>query len=65
VQTYQRIPKLCDELIEKGGGKWVLARGAGDAGKGNLFQTFDDFETGLWDVLVKVGRHALVLSAYN
>ncbi|KAJ7292600.1 fatty acid hydroxylase [Mycena rebaudengoi] len=51
--TFQKIPILCDELLEKHGGSRVVPRGSGDAGSGNFFQTFDDFEANLWATLSK------------
>ncbi|KAF7973316.1 hypothetical protein HWV62_15559 [Athelia sp. TMB] len=53
VNTYQRIPKLCDDLLEKHGGHRLLLRGVGDAGDSNFFQSFDEFEAKLWDALSK------------
>jgi cytochrome P450/NADPH-cytochrome P450 reductase len=53
VQTYQRIPKLCDELLEQHGAQSLVPRGMGDAGQGNFFQVFDEFETNLWETLTK------------
>lgn len=53
-QTYQRIPKLCDSLIDKHGGKRLLERGEGDAGDGSFFQVFDEYEIKLWEALAKV-----------
>ncbi|KAJ7740485.1 fatty acid hydroxylase [Mycena maculata] len=46
--TFQKIPIVCDELFERHGGHRLVARGSGDAGKGDFFQTFDDWEAGLW-----------------
>jgi cytochrome P450 / NADPH-cytochrome P450 reductase len=54
VQTYQRIPILCDTLMEQHGGKRLVTRGEGDAGANNFFEVFDEFETKLWAVLSKV-----------
>ncbi|KAJ6631867.1 cytochrome P450 [Mycena sp. CBHHK59/15] len=51
--TFQAIPKLCDELLEKNGGTRLVPRGAGDASKGDFFQVFDDFEENLWRALLK------------
>ncbi|KIM86528.1 hypothetical protein PILCRDRAFT_815766 [Piloderma croceum F 1598] len=53
VQTYQRIPTLCDNLLEQHGGKRLLDRGEGDAGASNFFEMFDNFEAKLWEVLSK------------
>ncbi|KAJ6522368.1 fatty acid hydroxylase [Mycena vulgaris] len=49
--TFQKIPTLCDELFEKHGGSRLVSRGSGDAGAGDFFQRFDEFETGLWATL--------------
>ena len=54
VQTYQKIPKLCDELLEKHGGRRLLERGEGDASLGNFFQVFDEYQGKLWKTLSKV-----------
>ncbi|KAJ6577595.1 fatty acid hydroxylase [Mycena capillaripes] len=51
--TFQKIPILCDELFEKHGGSRLVARGSGDAGAGDFFQKFDEFEAGLWATLSK------------
>ncbi|KAJ7740466.1 fatty acid hydroxylase [Mycena maculata] len=51
--TFQKIPIVCDELFERHGGRRLVARGSGDAGKGDFFQTFDDWEAGLWVTLSK------------
>ncbi|KAF8217433.1 fatty acid hydroxylase [Mycena galopus ATCC 62051] len=51
--TFQKIPILCDELFEKRGGSRLVPRGSGDAGAGNFFQKFDEFEAGLWATLSK------------
>lgn len=52
--TYQRIPTLCDDLIAKRGGERIIPRGLGDAGSGDFFETFEKWETSLWDALHKV-----------
>ena len=54
VSTYQRIPTLCDDLFAKLGGKRLLARGAGDAGSAEFFETFDHWEAQLWTALAQV-----------
>ncbi|KAJ7146594.1 fatty acid hydroxylase [Mycena epipterygia] len=51
--TFQKIPILCDELFEKHGGSRLVARGSGDASSGEFFQSFDEFEAGLWKTLEK------------
>ena len=54
VSTYQRIPTLCDDLLSKRGAKRLLDRGAGDAGSGDFFETFDHWEINFWSILDKV-----------
>ncbi|KAJ7234012.1 cytochrome P450 [Mycena haematopus] len=49
--TYQAIPTLCDELFANNGANRLLARGAGDASKGDFFQVFDEFASKLWNTL--------------
>ncbi|KAJ7622599.1 fatty acid hydroxylase [Mycena polygramma] len=49
--TFQKIPILCDELFEKRGGNRLVTRGSGDAGAGDFFQKFEEFETRLWATL--------------
>ncbi|KAJ7187234.1 fatty acid hydroxylase [Mycena filopes] len=51
--TFQKIPTLCDELFEKRGGTRLVARGSGDAGAGDFFQKFDEFEASMWEALSK------------
>ncbi|KAJ7579319.1 fatty acid hydroxylase [Mycena floridula] len=53
VQTYQRIPKLCDEVLEKRGGARLLPFVGGDVSQGNFFGLFDKFEADLWTTLAK------------
>ena len=56
VATYQRVPTLCDDLLFKHGAKRLVGRGAGDAGSGDLFESFDSWETELWNALNKVSK---------
>ncbi|OBZ71165.1 hypothetical protein A0H81_08482 [Grifola frondosa] len=53
VQTYQRIPTLCDDLLAQRGGTRLLARGEGDAAVGEFFEAFDNWEDSLWEHLRK------------
>ncbi|KAK1223348.1 hypothetical protein PQX77_013780 [Marasmius sp. AFHP31] len=53
VATYHRIPKLCDDVMEKRGATRLVARGEGDSGKAEFFEIFDEFVTGLWGCLTK------------
>lgn len=54
MKTYQRIPTLCDELLEKGGAERLVARGEGNAAGAEFFEAFDNFEATLWETLEKV-----------
>ncbi|KAJ7218368.1 fatty acid hydroxylase [Mycena pura] len=51
--TYQKIPTLCDDLFAERGAHRLVPRGAGDAGRGGFFESFDEFEAGLWAALQK------------
>lgn len=54
VNTYQRIPKLIDGFLEKGGAKRLVERGEGDAADAGFFQSFDDWERKVWETIGKV-----------
>ncbi|KAG8833355.1 hypothetical protein FRC17_010824 [Serendipita sp. 399] len=54
VLTYQRIPRLIDETMEKLGAKRLLERGEGDAAGSEFFDAFDAWEANLWEVLGEV-----------
>lgn len=52
--TFQKIPKLTDELIEKHGGKRLAARGYADAANNDIFNDFDKWmDQTLWPAIVK------------
>ncbi|KAJ1303515.1 hypothetical protein OPQ81_011700 [Rhizoctonia solani] len=53
VHTYQRIPRLIDETLEKKGAKRLLERGEGDAGGDRFTESFDEWEDKLWETLSK------------
>lgn len=53
VQTFQRIPKLCDKLLGERGGNRLLERGVGDASAPDFFESFDAFEEKLWEAVSK------------
>ncbi|CAE6503914.1 unnamed protein product [Rhizoctonia solani] len=53
VHTYQRIPKLIDETLEKKGAKRLLERGEGDAGGDRFTENFEEWEEKLWETLSK------------
>ncbi|KAG8832855.1 hypothetical protein FRC17_000510 [Serendipita sp. 399] len=52
--TYQRIPRLIDEAMEKREAKRLLERGEGDASGADFFDSFDLWEEKLWKTLVEV-----------
>ena len=54
VQTYQRIPRLVNELIGKRGGTALLPRGEGDAGGLTMSDDFDNWEGHLFKKLTEV-----------
>jgi hypothetical protein len=54
VKTYQRIPILCDERLQKAGARRLITRGEGNAAGSEFFEAFDKFEAELWDALGKV-----------
>ncbi|KAF8606735.1 fatty acid hydroxylase [Ceratobasidium sp. AG-I] len=53
-QTYQRIPKLIDDTLEKRGAKRLLERGEGDAGGEQFAQSFEEWQERLWGALSEV-----------
>jgi len=54
VGTYQRIPTLVDDAIEKNGGQRLLERGTADASSVSFFSAFQEYESKLWESLQKV-----------
>nr|BAK09530.1 cytochrome P450 [Postia placenta] len=50
-QTYQRIPKLIDSVLEEHGARQLIEAGAGDASEADFFEAFDDWERKLWETL--------------
>ncbi|ESK91468.1 cytochrome p450 [Moniliophthora roreri MCA 2997] len=65
VQTYHRIPKFVDEIIEQRGGSRLLPRGAGDSGKADFFEVFDEFVGDLWQCLTKEYNTAQLSSSVS
>ncbi|KAI0694739.1 bifunctional P-450/NADPH-P450 reductase [Earliella scabrosa] len=55
VNTYQRIPKLIDQLLEERGATRIVDRGEGDAADAAFFETFDKWERTVWATLSKDG----------
>lgn len=54
VNTYQKIPRLCDDLMNERGGRRLVGRGVGDAGSGDFFEAFDTWEAELFKTLSQV-----------
>ena len=54
VNTYQRVPKLVDELLGAHGGVRLVERGEGDAAAAEFFEVFDEWEKAVWEKLGKV-----------
>ena len=52
--TYQRIPHLVDELLEKGGAERVYKRGEADVSDAAFFEEWEEWVDGLWTELGKV-----------
>ncbi|KAF8755039.1 cytochrome P450 [Rhizoctonia solani] len=52
-QTYQRIPRLVDAILEKKGAKRLLKLGEGDAGGSSFLESFNEWEENLWSTLAK------------
>ena len=57
--TFQRIPKLTDELFEKHGSKRLAARGFADAANNDIFNDFDKWmDQTLWPAIAnEFGGH--------
>lgn len=58
-QTYQRIPTLCDKLLEDHGANRLFKRGEGDAGSAEFFDNFEKWETEMWKAVCEVGESTL------
>ena len=54
VRTFQRVPRVIDEVLEARGGARLVERGVGDAQAAEFFEVFDAWEAALWEALVKV-----------
>ena len=54
VRTFQRVPRVVDELLAARGGARLLARGVGDTQAADFFEAFDEWEARLWEELAKV-----------
>ncbi|KZW03451.1 cytochrome P450 [Exidia glandulosa HHB12029] len=52
VHTYQRIPTLVDATLAAKGAQRLLVRGEADAGGHGFFESFDEWESKLWPILV-------------
>lgn len=51
VNTFQRIPEVVDNLMQKRGGKRLMRRGLTDVAKGNVFSDFDGWVELLWSAV--------------
>jgi cytochrome P450 / NADPH-cytochrome P450 reductase len=61
--TYHRIPTLVDDLMEKHGGKRIVARGLTNAAQGDMFSDFDTWsDNSFWPAVApqSAGPDALV-----
>ena len=54
VATFQKVPTLIDDTLAERGAKRLLERGVGDAGASDFFESFDKWESNLWQTLRKV-----------
>ena len=52
--TYQRIPRLVDNLLEKGGAERVYNRGEADVSGAGFFDEWEEWEEGMWEEFGKV-----------
>jgi cytochrome P450/NADPH-cytochrome P450 reductase len=59
--TYQRIPRLIDETLEKHGAKRLLELGEGDAAGSDFFDAFDAWEEKLWKTLGEVNSSPCIV----
>ncbi|CAF0931376.1 unnamed protein product, partial [Didymodactylos carnosus] len=62
VNTYQKIPIYIDEMIEKGGGRRIVERGAGDAA-GDFYGAFEAWKENLFQVLRQAAGVQSVISS--
>ena len=51
VATFQKVPTLIDDALAERGAKRFLERGVGDAGASDFFESFDKWESNLWQTL--------------
>ncbi|TDL26943.1 bifunctional P-450/NADPH-P450 reductase [Rickenella mellea] len=51
VNTYQKIPRLCDDLLAARGAERLLPRGETDVSSPAFTQDFQEYEAKLWDAL--------------
>jgi cytochrome P450/NADPH-cytochrome P450 reductase len=52
--TYQRIPRLVDEILEKSGAERVFKRGEADVSAAAFFEDWEEWEGELWKTLGEV-----------
>lgn len=61
VNTYQRVPRLVDDLLAAHGATRLVERGEGDASGSEFFDSFDTWEKSLWQKLGAVSWICLEL----
>ena len=65
VKTFQRIPTLIDDKLKEHGAIRLVDRGVGDAGGANFFDSFDQWETKVWEKLEQVRIRLIPNSSFQ
>ena len=65
VATFQKVPTLIDDTLAERGAKRLLERGVGDAGGANFFDSFDQWETKVWEKLEQVRIRVMPNSSFQ
>ncbi|EXJ56392.1 hypothetical protein A1O7_06735 [Cladophialophora yegresii CBS 114405] len=62
-QTFHRIPKLVDTLLEGAGATRIAPVGLTDASKGNIYGDFEDWvDSSLWATLTSGDSHGVIMA---
>ena len=64
IDTYQKIPKYIDQMLERAGGRRIIARGVGDV-VGDFFGAFQNWKESLFRVLRKDSGEANMIVSYE
>ncbi|KLO19588.1 cytochrome P450 oxidoreductase OrdA-like protein [Schizopora paradoxa] len=64
-RTYQRIPTIIDDALEKNGAERLLQRGEADASSVSFFSSFEDYEVALWKTLGDIYGAVRKLSTFE